>query len=374
MKVRSVLALGCLAWISGCGQAPRGTAPSALPLTALVADTAAASFRQVTSPRAFRFPQDWGAHPDYRSEWWYFTGNVVGENDEHYGFELTFFRFALEAHPVPRDSSWATNQVWMAHLAVMDVARQTFTSEERLSREALGLAGAESEPFKVWVESWSASRKADSGPIVLEASGDNAGVSLQLVPLKALVAQGDQGMDRKGAAPGNASRYYSLTRISVSGSVRIAGQDHKVTGLAWMDREWGSSTLAADTEGWDWFGLQLTDGRELMFYRLRQRGGTMSRWSSGALIGPRGEKIALGPQDVQLSATGQWQSEASGVRYPMHWRLAVPAAGLALDITPYVEGQELDLSVRYWEGAVTVAGQDSGRPISGSGYVELTGY
>ncbi|HEU4617482.1 MAG TPA: carotenoid 1,2-hydratase, partial [Gammaproteobacteria bacterium] len=248
-------------------------------------------FEKALVPRRFEFPADYGSHPTFRTEWWYFTGNLFASGGRHFGFELTFFRFALAPQAPASPSAWATNQVYMAHFAVTDTDSGRLLAEERLSRGALGLAGAEANPFKVWVEDWSA-RAADDG-FRLAANGSKIAIDLELDSVKPPVAQGDAGLDRKGPEPGNASYYYSLTRLDARGTVSVKGETAGVRGSAWMDREWSTSALSAEDEGWDWFALQLSDGRDVMYYRLRRKDGSASPFSGGSLVAADGSSQRL---------------------------------------------------------------------------------
>jgi predicted secreted hydrolase len=325
------------------------------------------------------FPRDHGAHRAYRTEWWYYTGNLATRDERRFGFELTFFRIALAPQAPVSRSAWASNQIWMAHLAVSDIAAKRFVAEQRLSRGALGLAGATAQPFKVWVEDWSAAGRlgARNGAIRLQARGKKAAIDLDLSAVQPPVPEGNAGLDPKGPEPGNASYYYSIPRLAVTGTVEPPdGSSERVHGLAWMDREWSSSALGPDITGWDWFGLQLADGRDLMFYRLRTAQGGASSFSGGSLIEPDGSRRRLGAKDVETAPLRRWRSPASGVEYPVAWRLrtAAGAGDLDLHVEPALEDQELRLAVRYWEGAVRVSGTAAGKPISGRGYLELAGY
>lgn len=338
-----------------------------------------AGFERAVEPRDFRFPADHGPHPGFRTEWWYYTGNLETREGRRFGFQLTFFRSALTATPQARASEWGASEAWLAHFALSDVEGGRFHSFERWSRGALGLAGAQGEPFRVWVESWAATAASSPGPagtpaMRLTAAEGGVGIDLTLRPGKPPVLQGDRGLSRKSAERGNASYYYSLTRMPATGTVRLGGESFAVTGLAWMDREWSTSSLGADQVGWDWFALQLSDGGEVMLYRLRRRDGTADPASSGTLIGPRGESRHLRLSDFRLDDLGRWESPRSGARYPARWRIGIPADGLDLEVRPALAGQELDVSFRYWEGAVDVTGTHRGRPVTGRGYVEMTGY
>jgi predicted secreted hydrolase len=335
-------------------------------------------YARALAPREFHFPADQGTHPEFRTEWWYYTGNLATAEGRRFGFQLTFFRSALAPGMPQRISAWATRQVWLAHFTVSDVAGGKFHSFERWSRGALGLAGAELPPFRVWVKDWSAEAvgdgKAPVPPLHLVATEDDVAIDLVLQPGKPPVLEGNHGLSRKGAGVGNASYYYSLTRMPAAGTVRLRGERFTVSGAAWMDREWSTSSLSADEVGWDWFALQLADGSDLMLYRLRRADGSADPASSGTAIGPGGETRPLGRGDFSLAGAGTWQSPRGGARYPARWHVRVPGEGLDLEIRPRLADQELDAAIRYWEGAVEVSGTRRGRPIQGEGYVELTGY
>ncbi len=332
-------------------------------------------YARARAPRPFVFPADHGPHPAFKHEWWYFTGNLRATDGRRFGYQLTFFRIALRPRTLARASAWATEQVYMAHFTVTDVQDHHFYQAERVARTALGLAGASGQPFHVWLEDWAAQgeMRTDRLHTRLQAREEAFAIDLALESLKAPVLQGDAGLSQKSAEPGNASYYYSLTRLATRGHIRIGAQQYAVEGLSWMDREWSTSALGRDQRGWDWFALQLSDGSDLMFYRLRRRDGTSDPFSSGVLVDRAGRVRRLGLDDVMLEVQGYWQSPADGV-YPAAWRLRLPSAALSLNVEPAVANQELHGLVRYWEGAVTVRGIDHGFPVTGSGYVELTGY
>ncbi len=354
-------------------------------------------FARAREPRPFAFPRDHGPHPGFRTEWWYYTGHLRAPGGRHFGYQLTFFRVALAPAPVVRASAWGASEIYMAHFALTDVAGGRFHAFERLSRAALGLAGAASladsglvsrrardtlagaarleNRYRVWLEDWTAGAPSpEASPMRLRAAADGVAIELALRSVKPVALQGDRGLSQKGPEPGNASYYYSLTRMATTGTVAIEGERWRVAGSSWMDREWSTSALGAGQVGWDWFALQLDDGRDLMFYRLRRRDGSTDRWSRGALVARDGSTRPLGPDAVRVEALDTWRSPKTGVVYPSRWRLAVPAERLAVEVEPWLRDQELDLSVRYWEGAVRVAGTAAGEPVTGNGYVELTGY
>ena len=352
---------------------PRPRAP--LQATVAVREALAddrAGFARAMAPRPFQFPADHGPHPEFRTEWWYYTGNLQTADRRHIGFQLTFFRVALAPTEQPRASAWATRQLYFAHFAVTDTAASRFHAFSRTGRGALGMAGAEAAPFRVWIDGWSA-EGAGASPRLRASDGDVA-IDLELSATKPVVLQGERGLSRKGPEPGNASFYYSFTRMPARGVVRLGAETLAVSGEAWMDREWSTSGLGADVQGWDWFAVQLDDGRELMVYLLRRRDGTLDPFSAGSLVAPDGAVRALGAGDVRVETLAHWSSARSGVRYPARWRLTVPSAELRLDIEPRRADQELRVNTRYWEGAVAVTGMAGAWSIRGHGYVELVGY
>jgi predicted secreted hydrolase len=333
------------------------------------------SFARALKPREFSFPIDHGAHNQYRTEWWYFTGNLSNAQGRRFGYELTFFRFALNPDMPVSKSAWRSNQIYMAHLTLTDVENERFYTDERFSRAGNGLAGASDKNYRVWLYDWSAeARDGADFPLRLAAKSDEFAIDFMLRATKGPVFQGENGLSRKSDEPGNASYYYSYTRLATEGSVNIGGALFSVSGNSWMDREWSTSSLSNEQVGWDWFALQLSDGSELMFYQLRRKDGSVDRNSSGSVVLADNVKVPLKAQDATIRVLATWTSPHSKIRYPSSWRLSVPGQRLELDVAPLINDQELNVSVRYWEGAVSVKGTKDGRPVSGQGYVELTGY
>lgn len=334
-----------------------------------------AGYAKAIEPREFHFPADHGPHPELRTEWWYYTGNLATPEGRRFGFQLTFFRSALAPAMPARQSAWATRQAWLAHLAISDIGKGRFHSFERWSRGAAGLAGAQAEPFRVWVKDWVAEGVGGQAlPMRLRAAEGDLGIDLVLQQGKPPVLQGDRGLSRKGPEAGDASYYYSLTRMPAAGTVRLDGHPFAVTGLAWMDREWSTSSLGGGQVGWDWFALQLSDGSDLMLYRLRRQDGAADPASSGTVVSPDGTARHLALPGFRIAGSGEWRSPRSGARYPARWHIQIPAEELDLEIRPALADQELDVSFRYWEGAVEIAGTRRGHPVRGQGYAELTGY
>ena len=346
------------------------------------------SFAQALTAEPLEFPRDRGPHPDYRQEWWYLTGNLDAVGGERFGFELTIFRFALApgapGAPGAESSAWRARQIYLGHFAVTDVARHSFRFAVKRARGALGLAGATTDPFRVWVGNWQIGEGTPPGASQTEAAADHpewrvqaAGqgyvLSLTAQPLMSAVLNGERGLSRKSGEPGNATYYYSIPRVAVQGTIVRDGRPLQVHGLAWLDREWGSGTLGPQEVGWDWFGLQLGDGSCLMFYSLRDRSGTEDPYSAGTWVDADGRARPLSRGDVRIEVL-EYRTDERGTRYPSRWRLVSPALGLDVNIHPVVADQELVTSPRYWEGAVDVSGTRAGRPLAGRGYVELVGY
>lgn len=334
-----------------------------------------AGYQRAYAPRPFDFPADHGPHPEFRTEWWYVTGNLSDTGGRPFGYQLTLFRIALAPTSPPADSAWRANQIYMGHFALTDVTGQKHHAFERFSRGAMGLAGARAVPFRVWLEDWSLSgAESDAFPLRVLARQEGIALDLTLTAAKPVVLQGDQGLSQKSAEPGNASYYYSHTRLPTEGAIQLAEKTFKVSGASWLDREWSTSALGPEQSGWDWFALQLDDGRDLMFYRLRRKDGSVDAHSKGALVAADGQVRLLSHSEVELQPTGEWRSPVSGDRYPAGWRLRVPAEKLELTITPKLADQELRLRVRYWEGAVAISGRAGDAKISGQGYLEMTRY
>jgi predicted secreted hydrolase len=346
-------------------------------LAELLSDQGTEGYAKAEKVQPFVFPADHGPHPEYRNEWWYLTGNLDGPAAERFGFELTLFRFALIPLSISeqRDpSAWSADQVFIGHFAVTDVARQKFHFAERFSRASVGLAGARAKPFRVWLENWSLTSIEDSSTAWrARATAADIELDLKLTPLKPPVFNGRRGLSQKSDKPGNATYYYSVSRLRSEGSLRIGDTVFPVSGLSWLDREWGSNGLSAEQQGWDWFAVQLSDGSDLMFYSLRKHDGSQDEHSAGTWVSRQGNGTALSAEDVTIEVLEYWDSPLGG-RYPAAWRILSPLLELNLQLEPVLNAQELNTSPRYWEGAVDVMGQRAGVAIDGRGYVELTGY
>ncbi len=337
--------------------------------------TAPEGFARADGTRLWDFPADHGPHPAYQTEWWYFTGNLTASDGRRFGYQLTFFRRGLT--PVDeitsRQSAWAANQVYMGHFALSDIAAETHTEFERFGRGAAGLAGAQAAPFQVWLADWEVKEVEGRGWRVQAAQGGIA-LNLLLTDEKGIVFQGIEGYSQKGPEPGNASYYYSLPRLASEGTVTVDAEVFQVAGLSWMDHEFSTSALSAGQVGWDWFSLQLSDGRDLMVFQICRSDGGIDPFSSGTVIQPNGEIIHLNRDHFEIRVQETWQSAASGAVYPAAWTVQIPQINLTIEIAPYLADQEMNVSYAYWEGAVGVRGTIEGQAVTGSGYVELTGY
>lgn len=365
------LAAACALWIVACGA------------IALSADEGQ-GYLQVTGPCGLEFPRDHGPHPGFRTEWWYYTGNLVTETGRRFGFQLTFFRHQLTPFGASADwpdphSAWRTRQVYLAHAAVSDLSGRRHLQSEQAAREALGLAGwvQDGDEMKVFVGDWNASIRP--GGHRIEASADGFSFQLDLAPAKAPVRHGQEGYSRKGSTPERASCYYSMTRLETTGTVTLADkQPIAVTGVSWMDHEFSTAPLEPGTVGWDWFSIQLADRSEFMMFLLRREDGTIVPASSGTYVDPLGVPRHLERGRFDIDVLDSWRSKRSGAVYPSQWRIKIPLAGVDVVVASNLPDQEMrpaDLTgISYWEGSVSVRGTKGGAPIEGQGYVELTGY
>ncbi|MGB0865933.1 MAG: lipocalin-like domain-containing protein [Granulosicoccaceae bacterium] len=330
----------------------------------------ASGFERALKPRPFSFPQDHGPHPSFRNEWWYLTGQLEDEQGRHHGFQYTLFRIALTPKPEPQ-ALWPRESIWMAHAAVSHTDQQVLLHAQRLSHGGAASAGVRAAPFRVWLDNWILRSTTDTTffPWNLSLSSKNFALELELQTEKPVVLQGDRGLSAKGG-DGNASYYYSYTDLQVRG--RLDG--HAVKGQAWFDREWSTSVLPDGVAGWDWFSLQLSDGRQLMLFQLRSVEAKKTADSrSGTLIAPDGSSVQLHASDISMQALEHWRSQGSQASYPVVWRLDVKGIDQSFIVAATFPEQELLGIVNYWEGAVTVKGLDTNLPL-GRGYLEMTGY
>ena len=341
-------------------------------------------WKQATAGYKFEFPRDHASHPDYKIEWWYYTGNVKAADGRRFGYQVTFFRVGVD-HTPSNPSRWAVRDLHMTHLAVSDAAGRRYRFSEKLSRGGPGLAGARTDEYYVWNDDWTAmlDAGADAGGgrrerHLLRASSPQASIDLVLETGKPPAINGINGISQKGAQAGNASHYYSMTRMPTTGTITIDGEQVRVTGDSWMDHEFGTSFLEPEQRGWDWFAIQLSDGRELMLYQLRRADGSRDPRSSGTLVDRSGRTTHLSNADFTLTEGRAQFKSKNGAVYPIEWIVAIPSQRIDLKVTTPLPDQELSLlsstGIAYWEGMIDVAGTASGTAVSGSGYLEMTGY
>ncbi len=333
-------------------------------------------FLSVTPDLSINLPADHAAHPDYKTEWWYYTGHLKGENGKKYGFQLTWFRVGLTPEE-QRESKFGSGTFYFAHFGLTEKDDETFRHAEAISRGGeFDNAGADARVLRTWIGDWKVERLGDM--FYMSARTDTMGLSLIATPEKPVVLQGKNGYSQKGASPTNASMYYSYTRLSVAGILEIEGQPVRVEGQAWMDHEYGTSQLDENQVGWDWFSLQLDNNEEIMVYGLRQEDGSFSPNATGAYILADGTKVPLALKDYTIDVLETWKSPVSGGTYPSKWRITIPSQNMEAVVSPYVANQEMQTEnsarVTYWEGAVSIDATKDGEKIAGEGYVEMTGY
>ncbi len=345
------------------------------------APTYPATWRQALPGYRYQFPRDNGAHEAFRTEWWYFSGNLQDSKGGKYPFMLTFFRVGLRPGEPPKSKSrWALRNLYFGHFSVLDVKREKHFFSERISRGELEQAGASEAGLKVWLRDWRAESTVGKGSssIRISAATPEIKLRLSLKPAKPLVVHGENGVSQKSPGPGRASHYYSYTRLLASGVLEMEGRRFDVRGTAWMDHEFGSNQLTEEQAGWDWLSFQLSDGRDLMLYLVRRKDGSVEPTSSGTLVEVDGSAKHLRLGDFRFRGTDTWKSERSGAVYPMGWEVEVPAYGLHLRVVPYARAQEIEskgsTGVTYWEGGVFVESASSEKKLTGVGFIEMTGY
>ena len=324
----------------------------------------------------YEFPRDHFNHPDFQTEWWYYTGNVHSADGHRFGFELTFFRLGVE-RSTWNTSPWDVHDLYLAHLALSDLDGGRFYQNERANRAGPGIAGASEAERRVWNANWQIQRQGDDQQ--LQAVDERFALHFTLHSAKPPVIHGERGISQKGDGAGRASHYISLTRLITTGQIELNGSKHEVTGTTWMDHEFFTSQLSADQVGWDWLSIQLDDNTELMLFDLRRKDGSIDSHSSGTFIAADGESLHLSQHDFSLEPSGnKWTSPATGAVYPLRWKVSIPKLKVDLDISTPLANQELtgknNLVPTYWEGAIQLAGHKDTKPITGVGYLEMTGY
>jgi len=326
--------------------------------------------------RKLSFPADHYSHPDFKTEWWYYTGHLETESGKHYGYQVTFFRFGVRDRQKEMTEQPLFTELYMAHFALSDIAAKKFTFRERINRGYGDKAGAATDRYRVWNEDWKVEGDARNHSIQVNDRGTE--LRLTLKSLKPPVLHGKNGLSQKGEGEGRASYYYSLTRMQTEGELIVAGKKEKVHGISWMDHEFGSNQLREDQVGWDWFSIKLDNQTELMLYLIRRKDGSPDPYSSGTIVKSAGTTKHLALKDFRIEILDRWKSPKSGGAYPMKWKVAIPSEEIELEIAPAFPDQELitnrSTRVTYWEGAVAINGAFRNKPVTGLGYVEMTGY
>jgi predicted secreted hydrolase len=348
----------------------------------------------------YSFPHDYFNHPNFQTEWWYYTGNLQSSDGHRFGFELTFFRQGISREATAQKNAWDVHDLYFAHLALSDLTGRHFYHLERTNRAGPGIAGIDESAQRIWNGNWQIQWK--NGDQLLQAVTEKFGLQFAMHSEKSPVIHGENGVSQKAAGAGRASHYISLPRLNTTGAIRLDGQRYQVSGLAWMDHEFFTQQLDPEQVGWDWFSIQLDDHSELMLFHIRRKDGSIDPYSAGTYIDPQGHTMHLRESDFTLqpisgssdhnavtqgssgnaaaNRTGPdtWRSPVSGAIYPIHWRVAVPKLNLELDATTPLPSQELsgtsDITPIYWEGATALIGTRAAAKITGVGYLEMTGY
>jgi predicted secreted hydrolase len=342
---------------------------------------AADTWQRAIGPWTWSFPRDHGAHPNFKSEWWYFTGNLKEKSSGRpFGYQLTIFRQGVQINPAQKNSKWAVRDFYFGHFTISDIAKNEFHVAEKVSRGALGEAFADTREMNVGLGSWNLGLAGSYGADVYLLRAKDTGMAIDFIASahKPLVLEGVNGLSQKSSGAGNASYYYSYPWLDTSGKLTLAGKTYDVSGLSWFDHEFSTSSLGPDEVGWDWFCIQLGNNEEIMLYALRDKSGAIDPASEGTWIKSDGTTERLTPGSYTIEKQGTWKSPHSGATYPAGWHVTIPSHRADLTVTPAMADQELNLSkmgkLAYWEGACTIAGRVGDADVKGVGYTELTGY
>jgi predicted secreted hydrolase len=341
-------------------------------------------FQKINGPCNFSFPRDHAAHPRFKTEWWYYTGNLSTPKKEEFGFQMTLFRVRLnslpnESSPSKRGSPWRTSQAYIGHAAISHINQNRHLSDQTITRAALGMAGSETLPQNqthIYIGNWSI--KISPPKHHIKVHTDEFNIKLDLIPEKPWVAHGQGGYSQKGGHRESASCYYSFTRMKTHGTIEIDSTIYQVSGLSWMDREYFNASLEKNIVGWDWFSLQLSDQSEIMLYLLRQKDDTFHPVSQGTLVDKDGRTRSLSMNDISIKTLNNWKSDVDETLYPTKWQIIFTSLNLKLQVTTRISNQEMltkeTTGIRYYEGSVRITGDKDSKPVHGLGYVELTGY
>jgi predicted secreted hydrolase len=337
---------------------------------------AAAQYRIALPGYRYQFPRDYFDHADFQTEWWYYTGNVKSADGHRFGFELTFFRQGVNRDPA-KTQPWDVRDLYLAHLALSDLDGHEFYHSERTSRSGPGLAGVTATDGRIWNGNWQI--RWQDGQQNLHAIDSRFELQFTLRSEKPPVVNGENGVSQKAEGLGRASHYISLTRLLTTGRIELDHKTFEVTGLAWMDHEFFTHQLASNQVGWDWFSIQLNDKTELMLFRIRRSDGSVDPYSAGTFIDANGTPTHLRSAEFTLQRLSEiWTSKVTHATYPIHWNITVPKFHIDLEAKTPLPSQELtsasEITPSYWEGVVTFEGQKAREPITGAGYLEMTGY
>jgi len=336
---------------------------------------ATAQYRDALPGYRYEFPRDHFNHPDFQTEWWYYTGNVKTADGRRFGFELTFFRQGVDRNP-KEYGELDVRDLYLAHLALSDLDGGKFFHTERTNRAGPGIAGASESEGRIWNGNWQVAWH--DGEQILRAIDERFSFQLTFRSAKAPAIHGENGVSQKAAGAGRASHYISLTRLNTTGNLQLAGRTFEVAGATWMDHEFFTHQLAPDQVGWDWISVQLQDNTELMLFRIRHKDGSIDPYSAGTFIDSRGAATHLSKDEFVMEPAGTtWTSRATRAVYPVQWKILIPKFGLALECATLLPSQELasfGFVPAYWEGAIVLTGKRNGLSTSGVGYLEMTGY
>jgi predicted secreted hydrolase len=333
-------------------------------------------YRTAVPGYRFEFPRDYFDHPDFQTEWWYYTGNVKSTSGHRYGFELTFFRHAASRDPA-QTSPWDVKDIYLTHLALSDLDGRKFYHSERMNRAGPGIAGASAADLRIWNGNWQIQWEGSEQH--LQAIDAKFQLHLTLHPEKPPIIHGENGVSQKSAGEGRASHYISLTHLTANGKLEVNGEQLTVSGVAWMDHEFFTHQLEPQQVGWDWLSLQLDDKTEVMLFHIRRNDGSIDPFSSGTYVDAQGKSTHLRAGDFTLQPLVQnWTSPATHATYPIAWKIAIPKLELKLEAHTSLPEQELtgktSIAPSYWEGAISLEGRGGKTPVGGVGYLEMTGY
>jgi predicted secreted hydrolase len=349
---------------------------AALAAVLLILNPLAAQYRTAVPGYRFEFRRDYFDHPDFQTEWWYYTGNLKSSNGHRYGFELTFFRQAVSRDPA-QAATWDVKDIYLTHLALSDLNGQKFYHSGRMNRAGPGVAAVSASSGRIWNGNWQI--QWDGSDQKLQAIDTQFQLHLTLHPEKPPIIHGENGVSQKSEGAGHASYYFSLTRLLASGQLELNGQTLEVSGLAWMDHEFFTHQLDSSQVGWDWLSLQLEDNTELMLYRIRRKDGSLDPFSAGTYVDEHGKSTHLRADDFTLQPLAEnWTSPVTHATYPIAWKIVIPKLEIQLETHTSLPGQEFagktKIALSYWEGAIYLEGRRGKMPLGGVGYLEMTGY